>query len=98
MEVYSVHQYIKKKECSKELTFNKYANFRVFKENPVHHDYNESYKIEKEKGIDNLLLSHDKEDVGFKNELEKHKKCKMEIIINFEGSNFTIYCCESETI
>ena len=22
----------------------------------------------------------------------------MEIIINFEGSNFTIYCCESETI
>ncbi len=22
----------------------------------------------------------------------------MEIIINFEGSNFTIHCCESETI
>ncbi len=54
--------------------------------------------LEKEKGIDNLLLNHDKENVGLKNELGKHKKCKMEIIINFEGSNFKIYCCESETI
>ena len=110
LEVYSVHQYIKKTECWKELTFDKYANLslsaqfednsniQVFNEKPVHYDYNESHKIEKEKGIDNLLLSYDKENIGFKNELEKHKNCKMEIIINFKGSNFTIHCCESETI
>ena len=50
--------------------------YQVFNENPIHHDINEYYKIEKEKGIDNLLLSHDKEDVGFKNELGKHKNVK----------------------
>ena len=55
LEVYSVHQYIKKKRVLKRTFFW----FQVFNENPVHHDYNESYKIEKEKGIDNLLLSHE---------------------------------------
>ena len=36
-----------------------------FNENPIHHDINEYYKNEKEKGIDKLLLIHDKEEVGF---------------------------------
>ena len=111
LEVYSVHHYIKKKQNVKKnlLLINmqiyhylhklkKIQIFNIFNENLVYHDYNESYKYKKEKEIDNLLLSHDKEDVGFKNELGKHKNCKMEIIIDFEGSNFTIYCCESETI
>ena len=39
--------------------------YQVFNENPIHHDINEYYKIEKEKGIDKLLLIHDKEEVGF---------------------------------
>ena len=100
----------KKTGCSKELTFDKYANLslsaqiqedsniQVNKGNSIHHDYNESYKIEKEEKFDNLLLSNDKENVNYKNELEKHKNCKMQIIINFEGSNFKLNCCESETI
>ena len=66
----------KKNRVLKRITFDKYANFQVFNIKSRHNDYNESYKIEKEKGIDNLLLSHDKEDVGFKNELGKHKNVK----------------------
>ena len=38
--------------------------YQVFNENTIHHDINEYYKIEKEKGIDKLLLIHDKEEVG----------------------------------
>ena len=98
----------KKTNISHELTFEKYANISLFagqiEDEPTKHEeipyveYNESFKIEKQKQIEESEISKDKENIEFQKQLKDHKKCEMEIYIEYLGQTFSIFCCESENI
>ena len=96
----------KKTNTSNELTFEKYANISLsagqLKDEPFksipYVETNESFKIEIQKQIEESEITKDKENKEFKNKLQGHKSCKMEIYINYSTQNFSIFCCESENI
>lgn len=96
----------KKTDNSNELTFEKYSNISLsagqLKDEPFksipYVETNESFKIEIQKQIEESEITGDKENKEFKNKLQGHKDCKMEIYINYSTQNFSIFCCESENI
>ena len=79
----------KKTNISNELTFEKYANISLFagqiEDEPTKHEeityveFNESFKIEKQKQIEESEITKDKENIEFQKQLKDHKKCEMEI-------------------
>lgn len=93
------------------LSFDKYANltlsagqlkdepkiFQTF-ESIKYIEYNESFKIGKEKEIEEEELNRDKNNTNLEKEYEKHKNCKTKIFIEYGTQNFEINCCESESI
>ena len=101
-----------KTEDSKELTFGKIAKIlcpgqfnddskiNEDEENKTPLVFSKSFKIEKEKQIEQSELNRDKVNANFKNEYEKHKKCKMNmnVYIEYLGQHFTLLCCKSESI
>ena len=103
----AVHK--QKTSISKELTFDKYANFSFSagqseelpstKQNTEPYiEYDEPFKIEKEKEIEENQIKNDKENINLQNKLKTHKDCQMEIYVQYLDKTFSIFCCESENI
>ena len=97
---------------SQELSFEKYANISLSsgqiedskgnEKNKIIEikvsEYDNSFKIQKEKEIEESEIKRDKENSNFEEILKNHKNCKMEINVKYSNNNYKIYCCESESI
>ena len=93
---------------SNPLTFEKYANISLsagqIKEEEKNNDiesfkiYDNSFKIQKEKELDDSESKREDLINPMEKELKEHKNCKMEIKINFNKTIISLFCCDSETI